>query len=303
MYGAIIGDIVGSVYEFHTVKTKDFPLFSSRSVYTDDSVMTIAVARALIKASDEQTSFKEEVTKIMREYGQKYPCAGYGGSFRKWLKLKIDHPYNSFGNGSAMRVSPCALYAVTLQEALDFAAASAEVTHNHPEGIKGAQATAAAVFLARVGKSKDEIREYIEENYYDLSFTLDEIRPTYAFDETCQGSVPQAIVSFLESADYEDTIRNAVSLGGDSDTIAAIAGSIAWMYYSTVLHNGAFEEEKVLWGSEDYTICLTPKMESMRKSAEMILPEDEARFVEEFQLLCKIREEMYHEGSMQEVLL
>lgn len=156
---------------------------------------------------------------------------GYGGRFSSWLHGTINEPYNSFGNGAAMRVSPCAIYAVELEEALMLAKASAEVTHNHPEGIKGAQATAAAIFLAKTGKSRDEIREHIENNYYRLDFTLDDIRTNYGFDETCQGTVPQAIAAFLESENFEDAIRNAISIGGDSDTLAAITGAIAWAFY------------------------------------------------------------------------
>ena len=167
----------------------------------------------------------------MQGFGRKYSGAGYGGMFIRWIFSDDPQPYNSFGNGSAMRASPCGLIAETLDEALELAKCSAEVTHNHPEGIKGAQAAAAAVFLAKHGSGKEDIRAYITEHFYPLDFTLDEIRPTYRFDVTCQGSVPQAIEAFMESDSYEDTIRNAISIGGDSDTIAAIAGSIAWAYY------------------------------------------------------------------------
>lgn len=232
MLGAIIGDVIGSVYEFSSEKTKDFVFFDSRCRPTDDSIMTIAVGLACLdtNCSDEQ-SFKDAVITRMHRLGFEYPHAGYGGSFRRWLMHGFTEPYNSYGNGSAMRVSSVAWVAKTLEEAETFAKWSAEVTHNHPEGIKGAQAVAAAIFLARDGKSKDEIRTYIEEKYYELNFTLDEIRPSYYFDVTCQGSVPQAIECFLESEDFEDAIRNAVSLGGDGDTQAAIAGSIAEAFY------------------------------------------------------------------------
>ena len=231
MIGAIIGDVVGSRYEFDNIKTKRFPLFSEMCMFTDDSVMTAAVANALLQSMEEKRPFKDTVTEQMRFFGRKYPHAGYGRRFFGWLEDEDPKPYNSLGNGSAMRVSPCGLVAKTLDEALELARLSAEPTHDHPEGIKGAQAVAAAIYLARTGKSKEEIRDCIEESFYTLDFTLDEIRPTYSFNETCPGSVPQAIEAFLESEDFEDAIRNAVSIGGDSDTIAAIAGSIAWSYY------------------------------------------------------------------------
>lgn len=237
MLGAIIGDVVGSVYEWNNIKIKDFELFKPNCFFTDDTVMTVAVAKALIVTrekqakSKEKISFKKELVKQMQEFGRKYPNSGYGGMFSCWLMSDDPQPYNSFGNGSAMRVSPCGYIAVDLDEALELAKASAEVTHNHPEGIKGAQAVAAAIFLARCNKSKEEIKQYIEEHFYTLDKTLDEIRPTYTFNETCQETVPQAIQAFLESMDFEDAIRNAISLGGDSDTLAAITGSIAWAYY------------------------------------------------------------------------
>ena len=223
MIGAIIGDIVGSVYEWDNIKTKDFPMFSPLSFFTDDTVMTIAVAEALLSGGKE-----EDFINSMKKYGEMYPDAGYGGRFINWLFTDETQAYNSWGNGSAMRVSPVACHFDTLSEVEYFAKKSAEVTHNHPEGIKGAQATAVAIFLARNGRTKDEIKKYIEINYhYDLSRTLDEIRPSYKFDESCQGTVPQAIIAFLESSDFEDAIRNAISLGGDSDTLTAITGSIA----------------------------------------------------------------------------
>ena len=231
MYGAIIGDIVGSKYEFDNIKTKDFPFISQGCGFTDDSVMTIAVASALLQSRNEGHPFKPLLVRKMQALGQKYPYAGYGGMFSSWLVEENPSPYNSFGNGSAMRVSPCGLIAVTLDEAIALAEASAEVTHNHPEGIKGAEATAAAIFLAKTGASKEKIREYICEHYYNLTQTLDQIRPTYWFNETCQETVPQAIVAFLESESYEEAVRNAVSLGGDSDTLAAITGAIAWSFY------------------------------------------------------------------------
>lgn len=232
MLGAIIGDIIGSVYEFESDKTKDFELFAGGCHLTDDSMMTIAVGCACTKADlQDEEDFKSWVIYYMRKIGRQFPAAGYGHHFFRWIKSDFMGAYNSFGNGSAMRVSPVAWVAKSLEETEKLAKWSAEVTHNHPEGIKGAQAVASAIYLARIGKSKEEIKEYIEKQYYALGFTLDEIRPTYAFDVTCQGSVPQAIQCFLESTDFEDAIRNAISLGGDGDTIGAMSGAIAEAYY------------------------------------------------------------------------
>lgn len=232
MLGAIIGDIIGSPYEYRSGKTKHFPLFTASCAPTDDSLMTMAVGLACVSADvEEEEEFKRTLAATMREVGRQYPDAGYGATFYNWLMSDTMGPYGSYGNGSAMRVSPVAYAATSLSEAERLAKWSAEVTHDHPEGVKGAQAVAAAIYLARVGKEKEEIRRYIEEKYYPLDFTLDEIRPSYCFNVSCQGSVPQAIVSFLESDGFEDAIRNAVSLGGDGDTIAAIAGSIAEAYY------------------------------------------------------------------------
>jgi len=231
MIGAIIGDIIGSPYEFVPIHTKHFPLIGSNCFFTDDTVMTIAVGRALLRYHKEGTDLQRLFVEEMQALGRKYPRAGYGSGFKVWLESPQPEPYNSCGNGSAMRVSACGYYAHSLEEALDLAKASAEVSHNHPEGIKGAQATAAAVFLARTGASKDEIGGYICDNFYFLSKTLDEIRPTYRFHGSCQNTVPQAIVAFLESDSYEDAIRNTVSLGGDADTLGAITGSIAWAFY------------------------------------------------------------------------
>lgn len=232
MLGAVIGDIIGSPYEFGSEKTKDFLLFAPGCCPTDDSVMTIAVATACAQADlYDEDSFKTVLCACMRELGRLYPDAGYGKRFYQWLMDDDDTAYGGNTNGSAMRVSPVAWIASSLEEAETLAAWSAEITHNDPAGIAGAQAVASAVYLARDGADKDRIRAYIEENYYDLSFTLDEIRPTYAHDMTCEGSVPQAIVAFLEAEDYEDAVRNAVSLGGDGDTQACIAGAIAEAYF------------------------------------------------------------------------
>lgn len=227
MIGAIAGDIIGSVYEAHPVKTEDFPLFSPGCRFTDDTVMTVATADSILTGKGYAAAYKE--------WGRLFPHAGYGGMFRQWLRNNNSRPYNSFGNGSAMRVSPVGFAFDTLDKVLEEAKKSAEVTHNHPEGIKGAQATAAAIFLARTGKGKKEIKDYIETTFdYDLSATLAEIRPGYRFDPTCQGSVPQAIIAFLESSTYEDAVRKAISLGGDTDTQACITGGIAQAYYKTI---------------------------------------------------------------------
>lgn len=232
MIGAIIGDIIGSPYEFSSSKTKQFPLFSAASSPTDDSLMTMAVGLTCVTADTQnEEDFKSTLVATMREIGRQYPDADYGAGFYHWLMSDTMGSYGSYGNGCAMRVSPVAYAEASLAEVERLAKWSAEVTHDHPEGIKGAQAVAAAIFLAKEGKEKEEICSYIEEKYYPLNFSLDEIRPSYHFDVTCQGSVPQAIVCFLESVSFEDAIRNAVSLGGDGDTIAAIAGSIAEAYY------------------------------------------------------------------------
>ncbi len=235
MIGAILGDIIGSPYEFDQGnKSKDFPLFSERSTFTDDTVMTLAVAQGILDAgknADDET-VRQSIIRSMRELGRRYPNAGYGGQFRWWLRSHDPQPYNSWGNGSAMRVSSAGWLFDDLEDVLRAAKLSAEVTHNHPEGIKGAQATAAATFLARTGHSKAEIKSYIEDTFhYDLSRTCDEIRPTYRHVESCQETVPEAITAFLEGNSFEDVIRTAVSLGGDCDTLTAIAGSIAEGFY------------------------------------------------------------------------
>lgn len=234
MLGAMIGDIVGSVYEFDNIKTKEFPLFREDCRFTDDTVMTIAVRNALQDYDEDKDldGFKKCLVKEMRRLGRKFPDRGYGGRFAQWLLMEPPKSYGSFGNGSAMRVSPVGEYATSLEEALKLAKASAEVTHDHPEGIKGAQAVAAAVYLARQnGWGKERIKKFIESEFYALDFTLDEIRDSYTFDVTCQGSVPQALECFFEGNSFEDVIRNCISIGGDCDTIAAIAGGIAENYY------------------------------------------------------------------------
>ena len=233
MYGAILGDIIGSPYEFDQGrKTKDFPLFSGKSEFTDDTVMTIAVAEAFLDAPDDDVEIRYRLIKAMQRYGKRYPHAGYGVRFKQWLRQRHPEPYNSWGNGSAMRVSAVAWLYGDLETVRRMARLSAEVTHNHPEGIKGAEVTAAAIFLARTGKTKTEIKAYIEENFhYDLSRTCDEIRPGYRHVESCQETVPEAVTAFLEGESFEDVIRTAVSLGGDCDTLTAIAGSIAEGFY------------------------------------------------------------------------
>lgn len=239
MYGAIIGDIIGSVYERNNIKTTEFELFQKNSVFTDDTVLTIAVADAILT----HKSYME----ALQEYGKKYPNAGYGGNFYRWIFSDNPQPYNSWGNGSAMRVSPIAYAFNSLEKVLEEAEKSAIVTHNHPEGIKGAQTVAAAIFMARTGKSKKEIKDYIQKNFnYDLDRSIDTIRPTYKFDVSCQGSVPEAIIAFLESTDFESAIRLSISLGGDSDTIAAICGSIAEAFYKEIPENIFVEAKKRL---------------------------------------------------------
>ena len=234
MFGAILGDIIGSPYEFDRGnKSKEFPLFSHNSNFTDDTVMTIAVAEALMDCAPNSTDneIRQKLMDSMRKYGKLYPNAGYGNRFMVWL-LSNPKPYNSYGNGSAMRVSPVAWLYNDLETVRRMARLSADVTHNHPEGIKGAEATASAIFLARTGHSKAEIKAYMEQEFgYSLNRTCDEIRPTYFHVESCQETVPEAITAFLEGNDFEDVIRTAVSLGGDCDTLTAIAGSIAEGFY------------------------------------------------------------------------
>ena len=224
MIGAIAGDIIGSVYEFERIKSKQFDLFSPDCCFTDDTVLTVALAESILTGND--------YTSLMRAYYRRYPDAGYGGLFHQWARAHENQPYNSWGNGAAMRISSVGFAFDTLDEVLVRAAEYTAVTHNHGEGIKGAQATAAAIFLARTATTKADIKQYTAATFhYDLSRSVDEIRPTYRFNESCQGTVPEAIVCFLESTDFEDAIRNAISLGGDSDTLACITGGIAQAFY------------------------------------------------------------------------
>ncbi|MCR5358413.1 MAG: ADP-ribosylglycohydrolase family protein [Thermoguttaceae bacterium] len=236
MYGAILGDIIGSPYEFDMGgKTKDFPLFSRESYFTDDTVMTVAVAEALLdigKDAADDDEIRAALVESLKKWGRKYPDAGYGARFIGWIHLDHPKPYRSFGNGSAMRCSAAGWLYDSLDRTRRMARLTADVSHNHPEGIKGAEATASVIFLSRTGSSKEQIREYVAGQFeYDLSRTCDEIRPTYRHVESCQETVPEAITAFLEGNDFEDVIRTAVSLGGDCDTLTCIAGSMAEAFY------------------------------------------------------------------------
>lgn len=239
MIGAIAGDIIGSVYEHNSIKTKDFPLFNPGSRFTDDTVLTVAVASSILSGNSYRNAIKD--------IGRRYSNAGYGETFIHWLLAEDAGPYNSWGNGSAMRVSPVGFAFNSEDEVLKQARKTAEITHNHPEGIKGAEATALAVYLARQGLSKGDIKEQIKGRFnYDLDRTVEEIRAVYSFDISCQGTVPEAIISFLDSESYEDTVRNAISLGGDSDTLACIAGGIAEAFYGKVPEDIYARVEEIL---------------------------------------------------------
>ena len=236
MIGAIVGDIAGSRFEWRNRKSKEFTLLKGNACcFTDDTVMTLAVADAILKwkasGGGSYGALSAEAVRSLQAFGRQFPHAGYGGSFRRWLRDENPQPYNSWGNGAAMRVSACGWAGRTPDEVKALSRAVTEVTHDHPEGIKGAEATAVATFLARTGKSMEAIREVIVRDYYPLDFTIDEIRPTYKFDVSCQGSVPQALEAFFESTSFEDAVRNAISIGGDSDTIGAICGAVAGAYY------------------------------------------------------------------------
>lgn len=231
MIGAIIGDIAGSRFELVNHKSKDFEIFHRHCRPTDDSVMSLAVAQAILESKPDFSDLSEKAVSCMQSVGKAYPNAGYGGTFINWIFTGNPQPYNSWGNGAGMRVGPCGFAAGSLEEAQKLSGMVTEVTHNHPEGKKGAEAIASSVFLARSGRSKDEIQSYAEANYYPLDFTIDAIRPTYSFDVSCQGSVPVAVEAFLDSTDFEDAIRTAISVGGDSDTIGAMTGVIAEAFY------------------------------------------------------------------------
>ena len=231
MLGAIIGDIAGSRFEFESHKSKDFTLFAKTCRLTDDSIMSLAVAQAILLSKPDYSDLSEKAIECMQSIGRNYLSCGYGGKFINWIESSHPAPYNSYGNGSAMRISAVGIAAQSLDEAKRMSKLVTEISHNHPEGIKGAEATAVAIYMAKTGSSIAEIRDYIFENYYSIDFTLDEIRATYRFSSACQNSVPQALEAFFESTGYEDAIRNAISIGGDSDTIAAICGGIAEAYY------------------------------------------------------------------------
>ena len=271
MYGAIIGDIAGSTLEFKRKKIYDFQIFLPGSDITDDTIMTIAVARALMQWKKQGGDLHEAMRFHMRNLGRKYPdpLGAYGGNFADWLESDSPLSYYSCGNGSAMRASPCGLIAASLEEALELAKISAEVTHDHPEGIKGAQATAAAVYLAKTCHSIEEIRTYIHESFYPMDRTCDEIRPRYRFEPTCQKSVPESIIAFLESTSYEDAIRKVISLGGDADTMGAITGSIAWTFYRAQAETG-----------------LPKDMMKLKTLADGYLPEEFLQTMNEFDDLC-----------------
>ena len=235
MLGAIAGDIIGSVYESNPIKTTEFPLFHPSCRFTDDTILTVSLAESILTG--------QSYEKSMKEYYRQYPFAGYGGMFHQWATAEISRPYNSWGNGAAMRISPVGIAYDNIETVMSKAKKFTEITHNHPEGIKGAQATAVSIFLARKGKSKADIKEYIQKQFgYNLHFTCDEIRPKYSFDVSCQGTVPQSIVAFMDSIDFESAIRLAVSLGDDADTLACITGGIAQAFYKKI---PSFIEQKV----------------------------------------------------------
>ena len=229
--GAAVGDIIGSIYEFNNYRSKEFLLFSPKCFFTDDTVMTFAILKALLDCKGKYKNLEKYATKEMLAFGKKYPDEDYGGRFRDWLNSKKPVPYNSYGNGSAMRVSAVPYFAKSLEEVKELSYLVTKPTHNHPEGVKGAEATAVAIWLALNGKTKEEIKEHIEQNYYILDFDYDDLKQNYYFNETCQETVPQAIYCFLISTDFEDAIRTGISIGGDSDTLCAITGAIAEAYY------------------------------------------------------------------------
>lgn len=231
MLGAIIGDIVGSRFEWNNNRSKEFDLFTDECFVTDDSIMTLAIAGAILDSKSDYSNLSKKVVEYMQSIGRHYPNCGYGGRFFDWIFSDNPKPYNSFGNGSAMRVSSVGFVANSIEEVKKLSRLVTEVSHNHPEGIKGAEATAVAIYMARTGSKIVDIKDYIDKNYYPMNFTLDEIRDTYEFNEICQDTVPQSLKAFFESTSFEDAIRNAISIGGDSDTVAAICGGVAEAYY------------------------------------------------------------------------
>lgn len=267
MLGAIIGDIVGSRFEWNNNRSKKFDFLTYKCSVTDDSIMSLAIAKALLESKSDYSDLSENAVKFMQGIGRPYPNCGYGGRFREWIHSDNPKPYGSYGNGSAMRVSACGFVANSLQEVKQLSKAVTEVTHNHPEGLKGAEATAVAIFLARSGKNLLEIRDYITKNYYPLNFTLDGIRESYEFNESCQDTVPQALEAFFESKNFEDAIRNAISVGGDSDTLAAITGGIAEAYYGIPTeirkHALTFLDERLLKVLVEFENKYPSKMEKV----------------------------------------
>ena len=284
MLGAIIGDIAGSRFEWDNIKTKDFELFDDRRCEpTDDSVMSLAIAKALMNCAPDFTSLKQEVVSCMQEFGKKYPHAGYGGSFKQWIHSRSPQPYNSWGNGSAMRVSACGYAANSIEQAIALSRTVTEVTHNHPEGMKGAESVAVAIFMALHGSSMLDIQDHINKDYYAIDFKLDDIRAAYTFDVSCQGSVPQAFAAFFESKNFEDAIRNAISIGGDSDTIAAITGSLAEAYYGVPSdirkHALTFLDEYQLKILTDFENTYPPKTEIVTEVSSYDLQRDSGNTV------------------------
>ena len=290
MFGAIVGDIVGSRFEFNNYKDKSFTLFTKECSVTDDSIMTLAVAKAIIETNklvDSSQRKNEEFYKVLekmtikyiQEIGRRYPDCGYGGMFGQWIFSEDPKPYNSYGNGAAMRISPAAFIANSEKELFKLTKVVTGVTHNHFKGIKGAKAVALAVYMADNGYSKKEIRKRIDKDFYPLDFTLDDIRESYEFDVTCQGSVPQAIVAFLESNSFEDAIRNAISIGGDSDTIGAITGSIALAYYN--YYNEDYEhEDKVMGYLDSYLTDIYNEVETIISNRlKIIIPPREDEYI------------------------
>ena len=267
MLGAIIGDIVGSRFEWDNIKTKEFDFLTYRCSVTDDSIMSLAIAKAILDCNGDYNNLSELTVSYMQRIGRPYPNCGYGGMFREWMYSDNPQPYNSFGNGAAMRVSACGHVASSLDEAKLLSKKVTEVTHNHPQGIKGAEATTVAIYLAKIGKNILEIRDYINDNYYPMNFTLDGIRDSYEFNVTCQGTVPQAIMAFLESTSFEDAIRNAISIGGDSDTLAAITGGIAEAYYGIPIvmrkHALTYLDERLMTILVDFENKYSSKIEKV----------------------------------------
>ena len=313
MLGAIIGDIVGSRFEFNNIKTKDFELLNHNCFFTDDTVMSLAIAKAILECNGDYTNLSQMAVKYMQRIGQKYMSCGYGNKFYYWVLSNKPQPYGSYGNGAAMRVSACGIIANSIEEAKELSRKVTEITHNHPEGVKGAEATAVAIYLAKSGSNILEIRDYINAHYYPMNFKLDDIRDSYKFNETCQETVPQAIEAFLESSGFEDAIRNAISIGGDSDTLAAITGSIAEAYYGIPAdirnHAITFLDERLLkilvdfenrWPANiEKTISAGTKKE--RISKKITKTDSRESMVEESVNASKTKEELPEETTSQKL--